>query len=436
MENKGGHRKIAVFAVRHPNIVYLLVDTLKKCNATLLPGGTLECCVDHQHGLNLNALCKPSEVAYTLIPTMFYFEFLLINSGNNVATPEPDHCDLVDVKLGHEYELIVTTYSGLYRYCVGDVLRVARFKNAAPMFTFDGLLGLGGAPELLMSETSSQFGEPFSYCLSPTSGGAGFLALGEPNSSNTAAGFSVGGAPLAIPPSAFSSGMVIDSGTVITGLLVTAYAAVTAASDAAATSDLLRDLTPESYVNDGALRQKVEDDHGIGLLGGDDDLPSFDRLWKYCCGYAGVSLAAARALIDDASEITINWSGGMHHASACKASGFCYINDTLIAINELLSYPCRPVAIAPPPSSPRARCHRASPRHAPGCRRASSLSVVNPSDAPPPPPSRGRAVLAQAGRARRASARLSEEEEGEKKEKKAGVFWYLHNSFSLHFDWK
>lgn len=97
----------------------------------------------------------------------------------------------------------------------------------------------------------------------------------------TLTGISVGGAPLAIPPSAFSSGMVIDSGTLITGLLTTAYAAVTAASDAAATSDLLHDLTPESYVNDTALRQKAEDDHGIGLLGGDDDLPTFDRLWKY-----------------------------------------------------------------------------------------------------------------------------------------------------------
>uniref|UniRef100_A0A0E0IIL8 Xylanase inhibitor C-terminal domain-containing protein n=1 Tax=Oryza nivara TaxID=4536 RepID=A0A0E0IIL8_ORYNI len=104
--------------------------------------------------------------------------------------------------------------------------------------------------------TSSQFGGPFSYCLLPTSGGGGFIALGVPNSSNTAAGFSftlmrripsvstfyvvaltgisVGGALLAIPPSAFSSGMVIYFGTVITGLLATAYAAVTAASDVAA----------------------------------------------------------------------------------------------------------------------------------------------------------------------------------------------------------
>ncbi|KAG8068147.1 hypothetical protein GUJ93_ZPchr0005g16327 [Zizania palustris] len=91
-------------------------------------------------GLNLNPMCKPSEVAYTLIPTMCYFEFLPVSSDNSTtATPEPDHSDLVelvDVKLGHEYELVVTTYSGLYRYLVGDVLRVAGFKNEAPMFSF------------------------------------------------------------------------------------------------------------------------------------------------------------------------------------------------------------------------------------------------------------------------------------------------------------
>uniref|UniRef100_A0A0E0MDK8 histone deacetylase n=1 Tax=Oryza punctata TaxID=4537 RepID=A0A0E0MDK8_ORYPU len=100
--------------------------------------------------------------------------------------------------------------------------------------------------------------------------------------------------------------------------------------------DLLRDLTPESYANDAALRQKAEHDHGIGLLGGDDDCPAFDRLWKYCRGYAGGSLAAARALVDGASDIAINWSGGMHHACAGKASGFCYVNDIVLAINELL----------------------------------------------------------------------------------------------------
>ncbi|OEL27249.1 putative indole-3-acetic acid-amido synthetase GH3.1 [Dichanthelium oligosanthes] len=89
-------------------------------------------------GLNLNPMCKPSDVAYTLIPTMCYFEFLPLHSSNN-GKAEPSHRDLVglvDVKLGHDYELVVTTYSGLYRYRVGDVLRVAGFKNEAPMFEF------------------------------------------------------------------------------------------------------------------------------------------------------------------------------------------------------------------------------------------------------------------------------------------------------------
>ena len=87
-------------------------------------------------GLNLNPICNPNEVTYTLIPTMCYFEFLPVDSGSTTEPDRRDLVDLVDVKLGREYELVVTTYSGLYRYRVGDVLRVAGFKNAAPMFSF------------------------------------------------------------------------------------------------------------------------------------------------------------------------------------------------------------------------------------------------------------------------------------------------------------
>ncbi|XVF04035.1 hypothetical protein REPUB_Repub05bG0046000 [Reevesia pubescens] len=98
-------------------------------------------------GVNLKPLCKPSEVSYTLIPTMAYFEFLPVhrNNGvtNSISVPkslnekeQQELVDLVDVKLGQEYELVVTTYAGLYRYRVGDVLRVAGFKNKAPQFNF------------------------------------------------------------------------------------------------------------------------------------------------------------------------------------------------------------------------------------------------------------------------------------------------------------
>ncbi|XP_008797411.2 probable indole-3-acetic acid-amido synthetase GH3.1 [Phoenix dactylifera] len=96
--------------------------------------GSSEC----YFGINLNPMCKPSEVAYTLIPTMAYFEFLPVHHINHGAKDydQRDLVDLVDVKLGQEYELVVTTYSGLYRYRVGDVLRVAGFKDKAPQFNF------------------------------------------------------------------------------------------------------------------------------------------------------------------------------------------------------------------------------------------------------------------------------------------------------------
>ncbi|XP_074566952.1 putative indole-3-acetic acid-amido synthetase GH3.1 [Curcuma longa] len=87
-------------------------------------------------GINLNPLCDPSDVAYTLIPTMAYFEFLDLQCSGNDKAEVDDLVDLVDVKLGHEYELVVTTYPGLYRYRIGDVLRVSGFKNKAPQFKF------------------------------------------------------------------------------------------------------------------------------------------------------------------------------------------------------------------------------------------------------------------------------------------------------------
>lgn len=104
-------------------------------------------------GVNLNPLCDPSDVSYTLIPTMAYFEFLPIHRHNrggltaasedSISVPkslnhqeQQELVELSDVKLGQEYELVVTTRTGLYRYRVGDVLRVAGFKNRAPQFNF------------------------------------------------------------------------------------------------------------------------------------------------------------------------------------------------------------------------------------------------------------------------------------------------------------
>lgn len=35
-------------------------------------------------------------------------------------------------------------------------------------------------------------------------------------------------------------------------------------------------------------------------------------------------------------DISINWAGGLHHAKKYEASGFCYVNDCVLGIVELL----------------------------------------------------------------------------------------------------
>lgn len=66
------------------------------------------------------------------------------------------------------------------------------------------------------------------------------------------------------------------------------------------------------------------------------DCPIFDSMFEYCQKYAGASLAAARRLASGRTDIAVNWSGGLHHAKKSEASGFCYVNDIVLGILELL----------------------------------------------------------------------------------------------------
>mmetsp|Transcript_4378 Transcript_4378/g.3636 ORF Transcript_4378/g.3636 Transcript_4378/m.3636 type:complete len:143 (-) Transcript_4378:514-942(-) len=47
-------------------------------------------------------------------------------------------------------------------------------------------------------------------------------------------------------------------------------------------------------------------------------------------------MLGAQMLNENKVDIAINWSGGLHHAKKCEASGFCYINDCVLSILELL----------------------------------------------------------------------------------------------------
>ena len=66
------------------------------------------------------------------------------------------------------------------------------------------------------------------------------------------------------------------------------------------------------------------------------DCPIFDGIYDYCKVYTCGTLACAGSLMNGYADIAINWSGGLHHAKRCEASGFCYANDIVIGILELL----------------------------------------------------------------------------------------------------
>lgn len=111
----------------------------------------------------------------------------------------------------------------------------------------DGLMGLGGDAQSLVSQTAATYGSTFSYCLPPTPGSSGFLTLGAPSGASGFAttrmlrsrqaptfygallqGISVAGKQLSLPTSVFA-GSVMDSGTIITRLPPTAYSALSSA---------------------------------------------------------------------------------------------------------------------------------------------------------------------------------------------------------------
>lgn len=68
----------------------------------------------------------------------------------------------------------------------------------------------------------------------------------------------------------------------------------------------------------------------------ENDCPIFEGLYKYNQISAGGTLAAADNLNKARTDIAINWTGGFHHAKKGEASGFCYVNDIVLGILELL----------------------------------------------------------------------------------------------------
>ncbi|PIK34561.1 putative histone deacetylase 3 isoform X1, partial [Apostichopus japonicus] len=93
--------------------------------------------------------------------------------------------------------------------------------------------------------------------------------------------------------------------------------------------DFLRRVTPQNIQN----FTRCLSHFNVG-----DDCPVFPGLFDFCSMYTGASLEGAIKLNNNQCDIAINWAGGLHHAKKFEASGFCYVNDIVIGILELLKY--------------------------------------------------------------------------------------------------
>jgi acetoin utilization protein AcuC len=70
---------------------------------------------------------------------------------------------------------------------------------------------------------------------------------------------------------------------------------------------------------------------------GPGDNPVFPGMFDWSVLIAGASLKAADLVDSGEAAAAFNIAGGLHHAHASLASGFCYINDPVLAIKRLVS---------------------------------------------------------------------------------------------------
>ncbi|KAG6478511.1 hypothetical protein ZIOFF_061954 [Zingiber officinale] len=90
-------------------------------------------------------------------------------------------------------------------------------------------------------------------------------------------------------------------------------------------------LTYNSTSSSASARQLKWFNIGEGCL-------VFEGLFEFYQAFAYGSIGAAVKINREDADIAINWGGGLHHTKKCEASDFCYVNDIVLDILELLKY--------------------------------------------------------------------------------------------------
>ena len=74
---------------------------------------------------------------------------------------------------------------------------------------------------------------------------------------------------------------------------------------------------------------------GLHMGIGGHDTPVFKGMFDYGSWACGAGLVGAELLLRGEADVAFNLHGGLHHAFADRASGFCYLNDAALACDHL-----------------------------------------------------------------------------------------------------
>ena len=72
--------------------------------------------------------------------------------------------------------------------------------------------------------------------------------------------------------------------------------------------------------------------HGLGT----SDNPIFPDVHDWGMLVAGASIVCAEEILAGRARRAFNFAGGLHHAMPAHASGFCHVNDAVLAIQRLV----------------------------------------------------------------------------------------------------
>ncbi len=102
-----------------------------------------------------------------------------------------------------------------------------------------------------------------------------------------------------------------------------------------ASDEILETVHEPAYVAAVRAASDGVPDPARGL--GTEDDPVFPGMHEAAARIVGGTYAAAGAVWSGAAQHAVNVSGGMHHAKAGAASGFCIYNDAAVAIRRVLA---------------------------------------------------------------------------------------------------